>query len=212
MIFHQIPSGGDRNYGYLVGCERTGKACVIDPSPEPQPCFDKAKQLKLSITYIVNTHAHFDHTSGNGFFKEASDAAVVAHDSISYADIGVKDSEQLALGDLQLVFLHTPGHTPDSMCVQAGKMLVTGDTLFVGKVGGTHSPDAHKQEFVSLKRLMELPDDLQVWPGHNYGIRPTSTIGEERQTNPFCLRLKNFDDFVWLKENWAAYKVEHNIP
>ena len=69
-----------------------------------------------------------------------------------------------------------------------------------------------RQEFASLKRLMDLADDVRVWPGHNYGLRPSSTIAEERLTNPFCLRLQNLDDFVWLKENWAAYKQEHNIP
>jgi hydroxyacylglutathione hydrolase len=211
MIFHQIPCGGDRNYGYLMACETTGRACVIDPSPDPQPCFEKARQLRLSIDYIVNTHSHFDHTSGNRFFKEKCDAAVVAHESVSYADIGVSDRGKLELGDIQLLFLHTPGHTADSICILADKMLVTGDTLFVGKVGGTHTAEAHKQEFASLKRLMDLTEDIQVWPGHNYGVRPTSTIGEERQSNPFCLRLNSFDDFVWLKENWAAYKLEHNI-
>ena len=108
-------------------------------------------------------------------------------------------------------FIHTPGHSPDSMCVLVNNNLVSGDTLFVGKVGGTASPEEARVEFESLKRLMVLEDSINVWPGHDYGVRPSSTIGEERQTNPFCLRLNNFDDFLWLKVNWLAYKEEHNI-
>ena len=212
MIFYQIPSGGDRNYGYLVGCKASGKACVIDPSPDPKPCFEKARQLDLSVVYVVNTHSHYDHTSGNEFFKEQCQADVVAHSSITYADIGVTDGQVLDMGELRLVFFHTPGHTDDSICMRAGQELITGDTLFVGKVGGTYSMEGARQEFASLKRLMDLADDVRVWPGHNYGLRPSSTIAEERLTNPFCLRLQNLDDFVWLKENWAAYKQEHNIP
>ena len=99
----------------------------------------------------------------------------------------------------------------DSMCVLVDKELVTGDTLFVGKVGGTYSRRDAEVEFASLKKLLELADDIRVWPGHNYGVKPTSTIGEERQTNPFLLRIGDFEAFFWLKENWAAYKLEHGI-
>ena len=88
---------------------------------------------------------------------------------------------------------------------------MTGDTLFVGKVGGTSTREQALVEFESLKKLMALSPDIHVWPGHNYGVRPTSTIGEELESNPFILRLNNFDDFFWLKQNWAAYKLEHGI-
>ena len=81
----------------------------------------------------------------------------------------------------------------------------------MGKVGGTYTVSAAKQEFESLKKLMKLEDDVRIWPGHNYGVRPSSTVGEERKSNPFILRLENFENFVWLKDNWLAYKKEHNI-
>ena len=99
----------------------------------------------------------------------------------------------------------------DSICVLAEKELMAGDTLFVGKVGGTGTRASAEVEFESLKMLMELEPDVRVWPGHNYGVRPTSTIGEELKTNPFILRLNNFEDFMWLKDNWADYKIEHGI-
>ena len=209
MIFQQIPSGGDRNYGYVVGCEETGKAAVVDPSPDPHPCYDKIKELGLEAVYVINTHSHYDHAGGNAFFKKKSKARVVGCGSGS--DLTVADGDSLELGQLTLKFIHTPGHTMDSMCVLVDKELVSGDTLFVGKVGGTYSRRDAEVEFESLKKLLDLADDIRVWPGHNYGVKPTSTIGEERQTNPFLLRIGDFEEFFWLKENWAAYKLEHGI-
>lgn len=210
MIFHQVPSGGDRNYGYLVGCEKTKKSAVIDPSPIPQHCYNKAQELGLTLEYVINTHTHFDHTGGNDFFKQ-KDAKLVTHESAYMGDISVGDGDTLSVGDVILTFIHTPGHTEDSMCILAGNDLATGDTLFVGKVGGTGGHEQAKTEFNSLERLMALPKDTRVWPGHNYGVKPTSTIGEELETNPFILRLNSFNDFLWLKQNWATYKIEHGI-
>lgn len=211
MIFEQIQSNGDRNYGYLVACESTNKAAVIDPSPDPLPCFNRAKELNLDVLYVINTHTHSDHTGGNHFFKQKTGAKLITHSLSSLGDIRVSDNETLSLGTLTLRFIHTPGHTADSMCIMVNNELATGDTLFVGKVGGTYSPENAKTEFASLKKLMELPKETRVWPGHNYGVRPSSTIGDELASNPFVLRLSNFMDFIWLKDNWAAYKVEHGI-
>lgn len=212
MIFEQIPCGGDRNFGYLVACEISQMAAVIDPSPEPLQCWDRVKKLKLRVEYVINTHSHADHAGGNSFFKVKSQAAIVTHASVVSGDIRVENSQSLPLGELTLLFLHTPGHTEDSICVKINRELVTGDTLFVGKVGGTYSASASRMEFESLKGLMKLEDDIRIWPGHNYGVRPSSTIGKERKNNPFILRLNNFQDFIWLKDNWAEYKREHNIP
>lgn len=211
MIFKQIPSGGDRNFGYLAACEVTGLAAVIDPSPNPEACFQTAEKLKVKVTYVINTHSHYDHSGGNNFFKEKSQAAVISHELASSGDIKITDGQTLPLGELNLDFIHTPGHTIDSICIKITDELITGDTLFVGKIGGTYTEEAAKQEFDSLKILMALPDNIKVWPGHNYGVRPSSTIGEERKSNPFCLRLKDFNEFIWLKNNWEMYKKEHNI-
>jgi glyoxylase-like metal-dependent hydrolase (beta-lactamase superfamily II) len=210
MIFFQITSGGDRNYGYLVGCENTKKAAVVDPSPDPRPCFEKAQELGLTVEYVINTHTHFDHTGGNKFFKKKG-AQLVTHKSARKGDVQVDDGDTLNVGDVTLSFIHTPGHTTESMCVLADKELMGGDTLFVGKVGGTGTREAALTEFDSLKKLMQLDEDVRVWPGHNYGVRPSSTIGEELKSNPFILRLNSFEDFYWLKQNWAAYKLEHGI-
>ena len=212
MIFEQISSGGDRNYGYLVGCESSLQAAVVDPSPDPLPCWDRIEELNLQLAYIINTHSHADHVGGNAFFRKKSPVPLITHTSVASGDIRVENGQSLSLGELSLLFFHTPGHTEDSICLQIDRELVTGDTLFVGKVGGTYSTSAAQQEFESLKELMKLDDDIRVWPGHNYGLHPSSTIGQERSSNPFILRLHDFQDFIWLKENWLEYKREHNIP
>jgi len=217
MIFEQISSGGDRNYGYLVGCTETKEAAVIDPSPDPANCYNRSRELGLTVKYIINTHTHYDHTGGNSFFQSKG-AKLVTHQKDPIGDMLVKEDDTLEVGKLNLSFIHTPGHTQESMCVLVKNTvsgltmnLVTGDTLFVGKVGGTYTRKDAESEFDSLKKLMDLDPKTNVWPGHNYGTNPTSTIGNELETNPFIQRLNSFDDFTWLKENWAQYKKENGI-
>lgn len=212
MIFFQIASGGDRNFGYLVACKNSKMAAAVDPSPDPLPVYRKAEQFGLKVVYVINTHSHHDHSAGNRFFVEKTGASLVAHESIDGSDIRAGQGLSLELGRFNLIFFLTPGHTPDSICVKINRELITGDTLFVGKVGGTYSVADARAEFESLKKLMELDDRTRVWPGHDYGLRPSSTIGEERISNPFILRLNDFNDFVWLKNNWLDYKREHHIP
>jgi hydroxyacylglutathione hydrolase len=211
MIFEQIQTGGDRNYGYLIGCEEEKKCALVDPSPNPKPVIKRIEKLGLTPLYLINTHGHYDHTGGNKYCKQKYNLDIVLHENSSLADIGVGDKETLELGSLMLFFIHTPGHTDDSICIRVENELITGDTLFVGKIGGTDSEYGAKVEFESLKRVMQLHDQIRVWPGHNYGVKPHSTIGEERKTNPFILRLHSFEDFMWLKNNWATYKAEHGI-
>jgi glyoxylase-like metal-dependent hydrolase (beta-lactamase superfamily II) len=211
MIFSQVPSGGDRNYGYIVGCDVTKRAAVVDPSPDPQNCFKEVLESGLAVDYVINTHGHFDHTSGNDFFKNKFSARLVTHKSCHHDDLGVEDGQTISLGELTLSIIHTPGHSNDSICILVNNDLITGDTLFVGKVGGTSTRDSALQEFESLKKLVVLDPSIRIWPGHNYGVRPTSTIGEELKSNPFILRLNSFEDFFWLKTNWLAYKKEHGI-
>jgi len=211
MIFEQIKTGGDRNFGYIIGCEKQNKCAVVDPSPDPMPVIKRIAELNLDVQYIINTHGHYDHTGGNDLFKNKFDIKLILHSSSPLAEIGVEDKQIIELGSIYLSFIHTPGHTDDSICIRAEEEIVTGDTLFVGKIGGTYSENQARTEFDSLKRLMQLHNETRVWPGHDYGIKPSSTIGEERKNNPFILRLNSFDDFLWLKNNWASYKREHGI-
>jgi len=195
MIFEQIAVGGDRNYAYLIAAQTGGEAAVVDPAYRVDRIMSGLERHQLTLKYIINTHGHYDHVDGNAKLKGATDAKVVMHDS-ARGDIGVKDGDTLMVDTLKLTFIYTPGHTSDSICILADNKLVTGDTLFVGKVGGTGFGQDAQNEYDSLhQKLMILPDDTEVWPGHNYGTAPSSTIGTEKSKNPFLLQ-KSFDDFV----------------
>lgn len=211
MIFEQIPVGGDRNFAYLIGDEETLLGAVVDPAHSPERVLERAGAHALTLAYLINTHGHHDHAGGNGLVLERTRARLVAG-----GHRGVSDGESVSLGRLTLTILHTPGHTPDSICLLAvepgspGK-LMTGDTLFVGKVGGTGYGDDARQEYDSIHRkLLALPDDTEVWPGHDVGVLPHSTIGHERRTNPFLLR-ESFEEFLELKRTWLEYKRRHGI-
>ncbi len=212
MIFEQIAVGGDRNFGYLVGDEQSKKAMLVDPSYNQKKVLSLVSDLGLDVIYVVNTHGHYDHSKLSKRIAKATAAQVVCHKSASRgSQLGVDDGHQLEVGSLLVKIIHTPGHTADSICLLAEDKLITGDTLFVGKVGGTDLGDSARQEYHSLfDKLLKLPDNTQVWPGHDYGVRPTSTIGDERRENPFLL-CGSCEEFIDLKRNWAKYKREHGI-
>ncbi len=210
MIFKQIESGGDRNYAYLIASEETMEAALIDPSPDPLKVAIIVKEEKVKIKYIINTHSHYDHSAGNDKFGRAEEGRSITFVNCGH-DTAIKDGETLELGELVLEFIHTPGHTEDSICIKVKDKLITGDTLFVGKVGGTYGEEDSKTEFESLKKLMNLPPGTEVWPGHNYGEAPSSTIKFELANNPFIERLNDFSEFLRLKQNWPKYKLEHGI-
>lgn len=214
MVFEQIQAGGDRNFAYLIGDDATREAAIVDPSYAPERALDLAMRHGLSVRYVISTHSHPDHIAGNALVLERTEAIEVLHESSPHPSrLRVKDNGELTVGSIKLRFLHTPGHIPDHVCVLAGGMLLTGDILFVGKVGGT---GAHfkgsdpKQQWESLQRLVKLDAAIEVWPGHDYGIAPSSTIGHEVATNPFLL-CKNLEEFLNLKDHWAEYKKAHNI-
>ena len=212
MIFEQIAVGGDRNFGYLLGEEESKKALLVDPSYNQEKVLSLVSKHGLEVVYVANTHGHYDHSQLSGQIGEATGAQVVCHKSAaSGAQLGVEDGDELAVGSLRVKILHTPGHTVDSICLLAEQKLLTGDTLFVGKVGGTDLGAQARAEYESLfGKLLKLDDEVEVWPGHDYGLRPSSTIGEERRENPFLL-CRSFEEFVELKRNWTQYKREHGI-
>jgi glyoxylase-like metal-dependent hydrolase (beta-lactamase superfamily II) len=205
MIFEQILIGGDRNFAYLVGDERSRKAAVVDPAYHPEKLLEKAEKHSLKIKYVINTHDHYDHNSGNDYILKRTGADLVGY-GLRKPAISIKDQEELLLGGLKIKFIYTPGHTSDSICILTENKLMTGDTLFVGKVGGTGFGQDARQEYDCLhKKLMVLPDEVEVWPGHDVGLAPSSTIGKEKKTNPFLLR-ESYESFLDLKKNWLEYK------
>ena len=188
MIIKQLEVGYMDDFCYIVGCEVTRKAMVIDPGADVDHILSEAKKEDLEIVTIVNPHAHGDHTAGNAKLKSLTGAEVIIHildaDGYPDADIQVIDEEIFQLGEITYDILHTPGHTPGGICVYAEGNLFTGDTLFVGDSGRTDLPGGHRPTLAdSIRRLMKLPDDTIVWPGHNYGPTPSSTIHWEKRNN-----------------------------
>lgn len=212
MIFYQITAGGDRNFAYLAADEDGGKAVLFDPPRDAQRYAGLVEKHDLDVEYAVFTHGHSDHTWGSREAVRRLGCKTVGHESIPInVDVRVKDGDTITVGGLTIEIIHTPGHTEDSICVRCGDKLVTGDTLFVGKVGGTDFGDGARKEYHSLHdKLMKLDPSIEVYPGHDYGTAPTSTIGNELTSNPFILR-NSFEAFVDLKKNWLQYKEEHGI-
>jgi hydroxyacylglutathione hydrolase len=211
LIFEQIRAGGDRNFGYVLGDRDSGKGVLIDPSYSPDAFVQRCREQGLAVTHIINTHGHSDHTNGNAKAAEltAAPLAAFADSSLVSPDLGLRDEQELTVGGLRLQFLHMPGHCPDHLVVYepAWRILITGDLLFVGKVGGTANDDDARTEWASLQRLLDrIPDEATVWPGHDYGARPSSTIGLERATNPF-LGCRELTDFIALKRDWPIIKL-----
>ena len=214
FVFEQRKTGGDRNFGYLLGDRNAGAAVLVDPSFEPGALVERAGAQGLEVELIVNTHGHADHTNGNVRARELTGAPLAAHaGAASDPHVPLEDGDTRSLGDLTLEFLHVPGHADDHLLVHVPghAVALTGDLLFVGKIGGTVGEDAARRELESLDRVVDhLPDETTVWPGHDYGCRPASTIGLERVTNPF-LQCEDFEEFMDLKRRWATFKQEHGL-
>jgi hydroxyacylglutathione hydrolase len=208
----QIRTGGDRNFGYLCADKATGEAFAVDPSNSPEALVEAARQHGWRLVQAFCTHGHSDHTNGNAEFERLTGIRVLLFgDRDARSGIEVAHGASFSLGRGSFSIIHTPGHTPDSICILAGDALFTGDTLFVGKVGGAWSEEEARQEYRSLhERLMTLPEAIRVFPGHDYGAAPASSIGQEKNTNPF-LRQPDVEAFIELKNNWADYKKAHGI-
>jgi len=194
-------------FAYLVGDPITGDALVIDPAADVKKIIAEAKKNNLRINYIVNTHGHVDHISGNTEMQKETGAKIIVHEDDSImlthtpamilkmfgakasppADIMVKDGDIISVGNIELKVIHTPGHSLGGICLYTPGYVFTGDTLFVEAVGRTDLPGGSWDTMLESiqKKLFCLPDDTKVMPGHNYGRMPTSTIGHEKSHNPF---------------------------
>jgi hydroxyacylglutathione hydrolase len=186
MFLKQIKHIGD-NFSYVVADNGTKEAAVIDPSFNSEAIIQIARRHRFDIRFVIDTHHHYDHVKGNKAIKSVFNSKIVAHKASTInKDIEVVEGDKLVFGEVIIIVLHTPGHTPDSICLMADGKLMTGDTLFVGGCGRTDLPGGSVNELhESLSRLMDLRDDIEVYPGHDYGSKPNSTIGREKRINPF---------------------------
>ena len=197
------------NFCYLVGDETLKTCALIDPAFETDRILAEAGAWEYRVTHIINTHGHSDHTAGNEAIKTATGAKLlihavdanrlgkVVHKTFSRIlggkgspapDVLLNDNDLIQIGDgTNLRVIHTPGHTPGSICLYSDGHIFTGDTLFVGAVGRTDLPGgSSKQLLTSIQeKIYTLPGSTIVWPGHDYGPYPSSTIEQEKQTNSF---------------------------
>lgn len=194
---------------YLVICPETGKTAIIDPGGDENRILKKLEELRVTPVYILATHGHADHVCGAWRLRRELHVPVVMHEADDTffrtpeamavfsawgfepnepADFTFKDGDVFSVGILRLKVLHTPGHSPGSVCFYDGeKYLFTGDTLFVGAVGRADLPGGNFQEMLRSieSKILSLPDETIILPGHDYGDQPYSTIGREKKTNPY---------------------------
>ena len=198
MFFRQIQQHSD-NFSYIIADAATREAAVIDSSFNAGEITRVLKTENLTLKYVVNTHGHSDHTAGNEELLSVFNAKTVAHKlSRINADITVNEGDIIRVGNVPIKVIHTPGHTPDSICLLVdNKKLLTGDTLFVGECGRTDLPGGNSRSLYGslFNKLLKLTDDVEVYPGHDYGPKPYSTIGEERRTN-YVLQPRSLMDFI----------------
>jgi hydroxyacylglutathione hydrolase len=198
MRIHPFKDRAMANFSYLVIDETTRRCVLIDPTGDTRPMIEMIRRERLDLAYVLNTHGHPDHTSGNRAVVAATGAKVAAHPGCHVPkDLGLEHGAALEVGALGIEVIHTPGHTPDGVCLLCGGKLFTGDTLFVGECGRTDisGGDASALYDSLFGKLLGLPDETEVYPGHDYGPRPSSTIGEERRTN-YTLAPRTREEFV----------------
>lgn len=211
FIFEQLRMGGDRNFGYLLGDREAGVGLLVDPSYAPEEAVARATAQGLQITHILNTHGHEDHSNGNTEAQALTGASIAG--GAAGLDIRLKDGDRVSFGGFHLRVWEVPGHCEDHLAflVEGQNIGLTGDLLFVGKVGGTPSDSEARKEWRSLQRLlMEWPEATTIWPGHDYGVRPSSTLALERSGNPF-LTCPDVEAFLRMKARWPTFKAHHGL-
>ena len=197
MLFEQIATGGCQSY--LVGCAETCAAVLIDPEiRQVDRYLAHAARDGLRIRYVIDTHTHADHFSAAHHFGRSAAIPIVMHrDSPApFADLRLDDGNILAVGNLRLTALHTPGHTRDSMCLQVEDRVFTGDTLLIGATGRTDLPTGDPEALHDslFNRLLKLDPALKVFPAHDYKGQGSTTIGRELAENP-RLQRRDREDF-----------------
>jgi len=216
----QLELGPMQNFVYLIADPATREAVVVDPAWNIDGIVQRLEEEELRLTAALITHFHPDHLGGNFMGRHIQGAAELLERNLpikiyihkteadyasSIAGLSASDmvrtdgTEELAVGNHRVCFIHTPGHTPGSQCFLVDGRLISGDTLFIGGCGRTDLPgsDAAQMYDSLVNKLKQLPDETLLYPGHNYADRPSSTIGDEKRRN-LSLRFNRLEDFLGM--------------
>ncbi len=221
LYFRQVPVGPMANFVYLIGDREKGECVVVDPAWTSDALVELAGSDGMTITGMLVTHYHPDHVGGSALGFEVP-GGIAELSGMLHAPIHVNEHEAdglkfvtgvsesdlvrhvsgdvVKVGDVEIELVHTPGHTPGSQCFLVGGRLVAGDTLFVGGCGRVDLPggDAETMFRTLTTTLAKIPDDVILFPGHDYGSTPSATLGDQRKSNVY-LRARSIEEWSRLR-------------
>ena len=211
MLVKSFLGGFDKNFCYLVWCNDTKEAAIIDPAVEISPILEAIESNNLNLRKIIITHTHHDHIQYLQDFKYYFPLIkIIGHPQPQKemdADyFGVDHHENISLGETMLTTIHTPGHYSDSICIWdiKSECIFTGDTMFVGRTGRTVSTNSNIDDLYHsvYARLLTLPEDTLIYPGHHYGFSKEITLRENKALSDFfqCDNLDEFKDVMYSFE------------
>ena len=203
LYLKQMEIGPMENFVYLVGDAKTREVLIVDPAWQVDTILRTVKEEDLKVKGALVSHCHFDHTNGIEELLESVSCPIYVHkNDVPYLDFSsdhvkpVDGGEKVKVGDVEIEMVHTPGHTPGSQCFHVRNRLISGDTLFIGACGRCDLPGGSPEEMYRTltQKLMKFDDSTILCPGHNYSDKPTSTMGNEKRTNPYLMMdsLQNF--------------------
>ena len=212
MIFKQVFDEKSSTYTYIIASAKGREAVIIDPVIENVESYISIlNELELKLVKVIDTHIHADHVTGASKLKQVTNCSTLMgeHTPADAVEIKVKDDEIIKIDQLEIKAMYTPGHTSDSYSFLMDNYLFSGDTLLINGTGRTDfqngsSKDAYNSIF---NRLLKLPEDTILYPGHDYNGKESSTIGNEKKFNP-RLQVKNVDEYVELMSNLNLAKPE----
>ena len=218
MIFRQVFDKKSSTYTYLIASAKGREAIIIDPVLENVEIYTNLlNQLDLKLVKVVDTHIHADHITGASDLRTKTSCATVMGENTpaDTVDIKLKDDESIKIDHLEIKAIYTPGHTSDSYSFLMDNYLFSGDTLLINGTGRTdfqngNSKDAYNSIF---NRLLKLPEDTILYPGHDYNGKEFSTIGKEKKFNP-RLQVKDVDEYVEIMANLNLAKpklIDFNV-
>ena len=218
MIFKQVFDQKSSTYTYLIASAKGREALIIDPVIENVDSYIALlNELDLKLVKVIDTHIHADHITGASKLKKVTNCSTIMgeHTPADAVEVKVKDEEIIKIDQITIKAMYTPGHTSDSYSFLMDKYLFSGDTLLINGTGRTDfqngsSKDAYNSLF---NKLLKLPDDTVLYPGHDYNGKLSSTIGKEKQHNP-RLQVENVDQYIEIMSNLNLSKpkmIDHNI-